>query len=90
MPVDWKTPSQEFSAQCWGGPLHGDLRSAEVRRWMYYSIELTFVNGPDSEPVKVFVRGHYVLTVHGEMEGEIWNWEGPGADGDTIERLRLR
>jgi hypothetical protein len=84
----------EYTAQCWGGPDHGNLVSSRFSQWRYSQTSEMWLDGPKEPPTKVFVRGTYKYDYQEDLDGgngaHVWRWEGPGADGDTIERLRLR
>jgi hypothetical protein len=74
----------EYIAQCWGGPEHGNLIGATVTNWPYYQHTNMYLDGPFNNPINIVVRGRYELN----KESTLWRWVGPGADGDTIERMR--
>lgn len=84
------TPPGEYSAQCWGGPEHGNLISATVKEWSYTQIVWMGLDGENGRKSRTVLRGKYAYelhTLHGR-EGYMWMWHGPGADGDTMERIR--
>jgi hypothetical protein len=87
-------PDIEYTAQCWGGPEHGNLVSSKFSEWSYLQTTAMRLDGPGKPSTRTFVRGTYVYTFQENLDGgngaHVWRWEGPGADGDTIERLRLR
>lgn len=82
--------TDEYSAQCWGGPEHGNLISATVKEWRYYQVTYMSLDGPTEKAAETLVVGSYVYRLHtvNGQEGYMWMWQGPGADGDTMERLR--
>lgn len=79
-----ETRKKEYTAQCWGGPEHGNLVSAKSRSWTYVQISQMFLDGIRKPPSVSSVLGMYCL----DYEKDLWIWKGPGADGDTIERIR--
>lgn len=74
----------EHTAQCWGGPEHGNVVSSSKRQWYYVQATDMFLDGMNQEPTKKTVRGIYYL----DKASGRWFWKGPGADGDTLERIR--
>lgn len=68
----------KFQGQMWGGPEHGDIIDSDMERIAFESVTRLWIDGA--------LEGIY--TWNPEMGR--FDWEGPGADGDTIERLRLR
>lgn len=69
--------------------MHGEPVSASVQEWAYVERRETWLDGATGPATRTTLHGKYVLDVDLEL-GNRWVWEGPGADGDTIERLRLR
>lgn len=88
--AEFVVPDEEFAAQCWGGPMHGEPVSAKTRVWLYHSTTLMFLDG-DEEPAIVRVFGRYIYDEReADHRAPVFMWDGPGADGDTMERLRRR
>lgn len=81
-------PSKEFTAQCWGGPEHGNLISSTQRSWTYMQITRMFLDDDPRMVTENIMAGKYVYDHHPNGGQPMWRWEGPGADGDTIERIR--
>ena len=77
--------SKQFNGQLWGGPDHGNLVSATVARIMYRREDWLYLDGDKGNPSVNKVAGAYVWS----EERGLFLWEGPGADGDTIERMRV-
>lgn len=76
----------EYIGQLWGGPQHGNLVSATVKKFRYSATQLMYLDGPRERPVEIQVEGSY----RWNADKGVFDWEGPGADGGTMERLRLR
>lgn len=76
----------KFQGQMWGGPEHGDIIDSDMERIAFVSEAKLWIDGALEKPSVKKVHGIY--TWNPEMGR--FDWEGPGADGDTIERLRLR
>lgn len=75
----------KYQGQLWGGPQHGNIISSSVARVMFRREDWMYADGDKGNPYVTGVGGAYVW----DAEAGRYNWEGPGADGDTIERLRL-
>jgi len=75
----------EYQGQLWGGPEHGNVVSATVERFRCDQYTLLFLDGNHEEPSRTRTSGWYEW--HDDQQR--FNWDGPGADGDTLERLRL-
>lgn len=84
----------EYTAQCWGGPEHGNLISSREESWGYKETVEMMLDGPTGPAIRNVTVGKYVYKFREGLDGGagayVWEWFGPGADGDTIERLRLR
>lgn len=78
--------TSRYQGQCWGGPEHGDLWSSSVLQVMYRREVWAYLDGDKGNPSVHITAGSYVWS---PAEGR-FDWDGPGADGDTIERLRLQ
>lgn len=72
--------------QLWGGPEHGNVVSSEQERFVFRREDWMWLDGEEKNPSVTKTIGHYVWS----EERGLYLWEGPGADGDTIERLRLQ
>lgn len=71
--------------------MHGEPVSACVTEWSFVQTQELMLDGPVGPATRTVTRGKYVFAVDLEKDrAERWVWHGPGADGDTIERLRLR
>lgn len=77
---------REYQGQLWGGPGHGNIVSATVKRVRYQSWTQMWLDGREGHIDNTKVKGEYIWN---PKEGR-FDWKGPGADGDTLERLRLR
>lgn len=75
----------EITGQCWGGPEHGNLVSASVSDFSYLRVSNMWLDGDGGEVRQMEIKGTY----RWDKERCLFMWFGPGADGDTIERLRL-
>jgi hypothetical protein len=80
----------EYTAQCWGGPQHGNPISASVKEWPYHEDHWMWLDGLKGMPTVTSVKGKYVYDHHQNGGQPMWRWVGPGANGDTMERLRLQ
>jgi len=78
--------SDKYNGQLWGGPDHGDIISSNVESVIFRREDWMWPDGTQKNPTVTKTIGNYVWSA----EDRRFNWEGPGADGDTIERLRLR
>jgi hypothetical protein len=84
---------ESFVAQCWGGPEHGNLVEATVKEWEYIISTTMYTDGPGQPPTQSKTIGWYklvpyVFAYNKGKETMVWNWIGPGADGETMERVR--
>ena len=77
--------SDKYQGQLWGGPQHGDLISSNVESVIFRQEIWMWPDGTQKNPTLIKRIGNYVWS----YQDARFNWEGPGADGDTIERLRL-
>lgn len=69
----------------WGGPGHGNVVSSSEDSFAYHELTMMWLDGPTRAPSENLCTGYYRWSHHRRM----YIWDGPGADGDTIERLRL-
>lgn len=76
----------EYAGQLWGGPEHGNLVSSIVEKVYYESWTALWLDGAEAHPARTKVNGTYDWNV----EENRFDWNGPGADGDTLERLRVK
>jgi len=70
----------------WGGPDHGNLVSTTVDRFRCIRTITMHLDGGYKTPSVTEIDGVYIWN----PEKSRFDWEGPGASGDTIERLRLQ
>ena len=77
--------SDKYQGQLWGGPEHGNLIGGNVERVCFRREDWFYNDGLDRNPTVIKTVGEYVWN---DTEKR-FDWKGPGADGDTIERLRL-
>lgn len=78
--------SDKYQGQLWGGPDHGDIISANESRVVFRREDWMWPDGQQKNPTVTKTIGAYVWS----EEHRRFNWEGPGADGDTMERIRKR
>lgn len=83
-------PEIELTAQCWGGPEHGNLLSSAAKEWRYVQESKMWLNGAGKPPHITRVEGKYKYEKSPIPDYYVWRWYGPGADGETMERLRSR
>jgi hypothetical protein len=74
----------EFQGQLWGGPEHGNIVSTTVEHFRYEATTWMWLDGGYKAPSINEVSGTYKWN----PEMSRFDWDGPGADGDTLERLR--
>jgi hypothetical protein len=75
-----------MTGQLWGGPGHGEPVSAEVPVFRCEVERKLWLDGGYRPPSVMEISGVYSWN----PQQQRFDWKGPGADGDTIERLRLQ
>jgi len=75
-----------YQGQLWGGPGHGEPVDSTVPAIACNQRRALWLDGTRETASVTEINGVY----NWNPERGRFDWKGPGADGDTIERLRLQ